>query len=109
MTAAGAWLGAALLAPLGLTLAIVLAAAGWAGEGTMWILTLAIPMALLLAGVISRVVDRVLTGAAWRAGRVTVTAEMQAEIGHWTERFGQHPRASSRRAGACRCSAGCGR
>jgi hypothetical protein len=91
MTAAAAWLAAAVLAPLGLTLAILLAAAGWAGEATMWVLTLGIPMALLLAGVACRIADRVLTAAAWRAGKLTVTAEMRAEIGHWTERFGQHP------------------
>lgn len=100
MTAAAAWLAAAALAPAGLTLAIVLAAAGWAGEATMWALALVGPMVLLLVGVACRVADRVLTAAAWRAGKVTVTAEMRAEIGHWSERFGQHATATEMGLGA---------
>lgn len=111
LIAVAACLAAAALAPLGLTLAIVLAAAGWAGERTMWTLALGIPLALLAAGIAARLVARLLTAAARRSGAGAEAAALGTEVRRWSEQLALHPDAAklgmgkTSRAGAFRVAA----
>lgn len=76
--------GAVVWAPFGFSLSIMLAALGWVGTGTMWVLAVVLPALAAVVGVTARLGSRLLARSV-RKGGAGDPRHLSGEVAAWSE------------------------